>query len=88
MLKEDQSLGIRISKDAFCQRLCKVLNRGIVSTSANISGQPSPTSFKEIDPSIKEAVDYVVNLRQDEIMKSPSSIIKIGPKGEVEIIRK
>ncbi len=85
---EDGSLGIRISKDKFNQQLCQKLRTGLVSTSANVSGQESPKSFADIDPSIVESVDYVVNLRQNEKMTTPSSIIKIGEKGEVEIIRK
>ena len=85
---EDGSLGIRIAQDSFCQKLCQRLRGGVVSTSANLSGKPSPKSFSEIHDQIKNSVDYIVNLRQEEKMTTPSSIIKIGSKGEVKIIRK
>lgn len=85
---EDGSLGIRIAKDEFCQKLCRKLKSGIVSTSANKSGMPSPKSYQDIDEEIKKSVDYIVNLRQDEKMTKPSTIIKVGAKGEVKIIRK
>ena len=76
-------------QDEFCQKLITKLNRPLVSTSANISGQSSPTIFSEISDEIKKGVDYVVNWRQDDDTKvSPSSIIKIGLKGEIDIIRK
>jgi L-threonylcarbamoyladenylate synthase len=88
LLPEDKSLGIRITKDEFCKKLCQRLKGGIVSTSANISGKDSPKSFSDIDPEIKKSVDYIVNLRQNENMSTPSSIVKIGSKGEVKIIRK
>ena len=60
----------------------------IVSTSANITGQPAPQNFNEIDPEIINLVDYVVEYRQDELYKqTPSSIIKLGSGGEINIIR-
>ncbi|MBT8385177.1 MAG: Sua5/YciO/YrdC/YwlC family protein, partial [Bacteroidia bacterium] len=59
----------------------------IVSTSANVSGKPTPKSFKEIDTSILDAVDYVVNLHQDKIAYAPSAIIKFNDIGDIEIIR-
>lgn len=89
VLSKDKSIGIRICKDEFCNQLIKRLNKPLVSTSANISGSESAKSFKDIDPSILSKVDYVVNLRRNEDMgKKPSSIIKIGSKGEIEILRK
>ncbi len=61
----------------------------IVSTSANITGQAAPQNFNEIDPEIIDLVDYVVEYRQDELYKqTPSSIIKLGSSGQIDIIRK
>ena len=88
LIKEDNTLGIRMTKDEFCKKLCQSLKGGIVSTSANISGKTNPSCFDEIDESIKNSVDYIVNLRKNETMKKPSSIVKIGLSGEVEVIRK
>jgi Sua5/YciO/YrdC/YwlC family protein len=89
LIGQDQSVGIRIAQDEFCQKLIARLGRPIVSTSANISGQPAPAIFPEISEDIKNGVDYIVNWRQDDLAKAaPSSIIKIGVGGEIEIIRK
>jgi len=86
---EDNSVGIRIVRDEFCYQLIRKFNKPLVSTSANISGEPTPAIFKDINPQIISSVDYVVNLRQQEKTASkPSSIIKIGKKGEVQVIRK
>ena len=68
--------------------LIKKLGRPIVSTSANISGEPSPALFNEISDEIKEQVDYIVHYRQDDVSRSsPSSIIKLGTGGEVKVLR-
>ena len=86
---EDNSVGIRVTKDEFCQKLIRRLNKPLVSTSANRSGEPAPLNFKEIDPAIVNRVDYVVNLRRNESMKNkPSAILKISVNGEIKIIRK
>lgn len=88
LLAGDGSIGIRITTDKFCRRLIDTLGSPLVSTSANISGKPPPSSFREIDPVILEAVDYVVNWRQEEISETkPSRILKIGPGGKVRILR-
>ncbi len=89
MIGPDKSVAIRISSDVFCKSLIRTFDNGLVSTSANISGEPSPQNFSDIDTEILNAVDYVVNLRQQERNPaSPSSIIKVGMKGEIQIIRK
>lgn len=89
IIAEDGSIGIRVVKDEFCQQLIDFLHKPIVSTSANISGEPSPGNFSEISDLIKTSVDYVVNLRQEEKGKNtPSQIIKIGMDGLIQIIRK
>lgn len=89
LLAEDRSLGIRITQEAFSKQLCALTKKPIVSTSANISGQTSPRIFDEICEEIKNNVDYVVNYRRNDRQASkPSSILKLGVKGEIEIIRK
>lgn len=85
----DNSVGIRIVQDEFCQKLIQRFKKPIISTSANISGQPSPAGFKDIDPTILEGVDYVVNLRQNETaVPKPSVIIKLTSDSRVTVIRK
>lgn len=84
----DGTVGIRITKDPICLKLIRSIRKPIVSTSANLSGQPSPTNFKEIDPAIINAVDAVLNERTTEKMTTPSQIIKIGLDGSVQVIRK
>lgn len=86
---EDDSIAIRISSDRFCRQLCRALRRPLVSTSANISGQASPATFKKISPEIINAVDYVVeHRRNDSTIASPSIIIKISNDSTFKIIRK
>lgn len=88
LLAEDGSLAIRVTKEKFSQELCKRFRKALVSTSANISGTPTPTSFDEISDEIKNGVDYIVKYRQDDTTKAKSSsIIKLGKGGEVKIIR-
>ncbi len=88
LIAEDNTLAIRVASDNFCQQLIKKFKRPIVSTSANIAGEPTPGSFSEISELILKGVDYVVNLEQKKINNSPSSIIKLGNDGIVKIIRK
>lgn len=88
LIAEDGSLAIRITKEKFSQELCKRFRKALVSTSANISGEPSPANFNEISDEIKKGVDYIVKYRQDDKSKSKASgIIKLGKSGEVKIIR-
>lgn len=88
LLAEDGSAAIRITKEAFSKELCMRMKRAVVSTSANISGQPAPRCFAEISEEIKKAVDYICTSRQDEPpTQTASSIIKLGAGGEVTIIR-
>ncbi|MDO6598077.1 L-threonylcarbamoyladenylate synthase [Oceanihabitans sp. 2_MG-2023] len=88
LIAEDKTIAIRIPDDEFCYQLCRKINGAIVSTSANISGQPTPKSFKEISPDILKGVDYVVNLQNEKKPTKPSSIIKLGSNGIVKVIRK
>lgn len=88
LLAEDGSAGIRVTNEPFSKDLCMRFKKPIVSTSANISGEPSPQNFSEVSQEIISAVDYIIKYRQDEKAKAaPSSIIKLGNKGEVKIIR-
>lgn len=88
LLGEGSSLGIRRTGELFSSALCKRLRRPIVSTSANISGEPTPLFFSGISPEIVSGVDYVVRYRrEDETPREPSQIIKLGPTGEVEVLR-
>jgi|TARA_B110000238_G_scaffold30809_1_gene31142 L-threonylcarbamoyladenylate synthase len=87
ILAEDGSAAIRLANDNFCQRLIIKLGQPIVSTSANISGGPNPDIFSDINNELIENVDYIVNLRQDEIMNKPSSIIKINIDGSIKKFR-
>ena len=81
-------MGIRVTNEEFSKQLCFRFRKAIVSTSANISGQPAPAVFSEISEEIKQAVDYVVDYRREETgHPKPSSIIKLGRTGEVKAIR-
>lgn len=88
LLAEDGSVGIRITKEEFSKELCFRYQKAIVSTSANISGEPTPQTFDAISDEIKSAVDYVVKYnRQCKEKHKPSSIIKLKANGEFTIIR-
>tara|TARA_B100000780_G_C21025001_1_gene410872 strand:+ start:411 stop:965 length:555 start_codon:yes stop_codon:yes gene_type:complete len=87
ILANDGSAAIRLVKDKFCQEIIFNLGNPIISTSANISGQKNPIEFNEINKELINSVDYVVNLRKDQIMETPSRIIKIGTNGEIIKIR-
>ena len=87
IIAEDNSLAIRVTKDDFCKKLIQKLRRPLVSTSANISGSPTPQSYVEIDALILEGVDYIVNLHRDKKSAKPSAIIKLKNDGSVKIIR-
>lgn len=88
VIAADGSVGIRITQDPNCLKLIRGIRKPLVSTSANISGQPTPTSFSEIDESIKTNVDFIVKERLTEKMTTPSQIIKIGINGDVKVLRK
>ena len=89
LIAEDGSLGIRITNEPFSKELCFRFQKAIVSTSANISGEPAAQNYCDIDPRILEAVDYVCwTRRQEHKPHTPSSIIKLKENGEVTVIRK
>lgn len=88
LLAEDKSVGIRVTNEDFSKQLCAQFRKPIVSTSANVSGEPTPSNFSQISDKIKASVDYVVNYRQDEQSQpKPSSIIKLGKGGIFQLIR-
>ena len=89
LISMDKTIGIRIPKHDFCQQLIQRFRKPIVSTSANISGDPNPTNFYKIDQKIIDAVDYVVDLEQENTeIKQPSTIMKLEVDGQFTFIRK
>ncbi len=88
LLAEDGSAAIRVTTEEFSRNLCMRMRRAVVSTSANVSGEPSPKCFADISPEIINAVDYVCTSRRNERTNPPASnIIKLGSGGEVTVIR-
>ena len=88
LISEDGSVGIRVTSERFSHRLCQQFRKAVVSTSANISGEPGAANFDEISDEIKSKVDYIVRFRQDDMSRpKPSSIIKLEKGGVVKIIR-
>ena len=87
ILAPDGSAAVRLVKDKFCENLILELGQPIVSTSANISGRENPKKFNDINFELKKNVDYIVNLRREEIMDTPSSIIKLYSNGKTNKIR-
>ena len=88
VVAEDGSVGIRIPQSEFCRQLCRRFGGAIVSTSANISGEEAPASFEDINASILDEVDHIVDPCYEEGATGVSSqIIKVGLDGEIKIIR-
>ncbi len=89
VVAEDGSVAIRIVKDEFCKQLIRKLNKPLISTSANISNEPTPSNFSDISNEVLQGVDYVVNLRQQEKNNSqPSIILRLEINGKIKFIRK
>ena len=89
LIAGDGSIGIRVSSHPFCQQLIQRMRRPLVSTSANISGKPSPQYFSQVEDEIINGVDYVVDLDQDsKEIKNPSTIMRLAPGGQFEFIRR
>ena len=89
IIAADGSVGIRLVKDEFCRDLIHKFGKPIVSSSANISGEPSPKTFNDIKLDILNKVDYIVNHRKEELNNSKASdIIKVEMNGEFKILRK
>jgi L-threonylcarbamoyladenylate synthase len=89
VIAPDKTIAIRIAKEPFCQELIKSFKKPIVSTSANISNEPTALTFNKISKEISTKVDYVVNLYQERLSQTkPSTIIRLFESGEYEVIRK
>lgn len=88
LLAGDGSVGIRVTREEFSRRLCYRFQKAVVSTSANVSGEPSPACFDDISDGIRNAADYIARSRRREKTKAaPSSIVRLGSDGEVAVIR-
>jgi len=88
VVAEDGSVGIRIPQSEFCRQLCRRFGGAIVSTSANISGEEAPATFEDINASILDAVDHIVDpFYEDGATGVSSQIIKVGLDGEIKVIR-
>ena len=89
LVADDGSIALRITNEPFSHELCYRFQKALVSTSANISGEPAAQNYQDIDPRIIEQVDYVCwSRRQEHKPHQPSSIIRLRQNGEIEIIRK
>ncbi|GGE12185.1 L-threonylcarbamoyladenylate synthase [Psychroflexus salis] len=88
VINDDNTLGIRVCRNAFCNKLLKKFRKPIVSTSANFSGEPTPMRFSEISQRIKDSVDYIVDFDRNLKNDKPSTIIKLDLDGKVQVIRK
>lgn len=88
VIAQDGSVAIRITNDPICIKLIRSIRKPLVSTSANLSGEPNPINFESIAKEIKEGVDAIVEERLNENRTKASQIIKIGLGGEVQVIRK
>lgn len=89
VIHADGSVGIRIPRHEFCRQLIQRFRKPVVSTSANVSGKPSPANFSEISEEIIRGVDYVVGLQQNDVSSvSPSTIMKLEPDGKFTFIRR
>ena len=89
LIADDGSIALRITQESFSKELCYRFQKALVSTSANISGEPAAQNYGDIDPQIVESVDYVCwSRRQEHQPHQPSSIIRLREDGEVTIIRK
>jgi len=87
LIAPDNSLGIRVAKDKFCSYLSQNIKGPLVSTSANLAGQPTPKNFQEISQEILKGVDYIVPLEPEFQTNKPSTIIKLTSSGLVKVIR-
>lgn len=88
LLASDGSIGVRVTSETFSRQLCDALRRPLVSTSANVSGCPSPVFFNEISPEIIAAVDYVCTSRRDDTTpRRPSCVIRLSENGMFKILR-
>lgn len=88
LVAPDGTVGLRVAQDEFCHKVVRRLGHGIVSTSANKTGEPTPAVFAEVSPAIVRGVDYVVNWRQDDQTRvAPSRVVRLGPSGTLDVVR-
>ena len=84
----DGTVGLRIPQDEFCHKLVRRLGHGLVSTSANRSGEPTPALYAEVAPAIVRAADYVVSWRQDDATRhAPSRVVRLAADGQLTVVR-
>lgn len=88
LIASDGTVGLRVVQDEFCHKIVRRLGHGLVSTSANKTGEPTPAVFSEVSSAIVRGVDYVVNWRQDDATRvAPSRIVRLGAGGALEVVR-
>ncbi|UMB60986.1 threonylcarbamoyl-AMP synthase [Lutibacter sp. A80] len=87
VVAEDATVAIRIPENKFCKQLIKAFGKPIVSTSANVSGNVTPKSFKEIEQPILDSVDYIVNLQREVVNEKSSTILKVADNGDIIVLR-
>ncbi len=88
VIGKDRTVGIRIPRDDFALELVRQFGKPVISTSANLSGDPPPMFFRDINPVLLQEVDYVVDFHRDRIQETkPSTIIRLHENGEFEVIR-
>jgi len=88
VVASNNTVAVRIVQNDFCKQLISAFGKPIVSTSANISGNVTPNSFKEIDSAILDSVDYIVNLQRGAVNDKSSTILKVDDNGELTVLRK
>ena len=88
LVAPDGTVGLRIVQDEFCHKVVRRLGHGLVSTSANKSGEPAPAVFAEVDPALVRGADHVVSWRQDDATRTaPSRVVRLGAGGALEVVR-
>jgi len=88
LVAPDGTVGLRVAQDEFCHKVVRRLGHGLVSTSANKTGEPTPAVFAEVNPALVRGVDYVVSWRQtDDTRVAPSRIVRLGANGALEVVR-
>ena len=87
VVASDNTVAVRIVQNEFCKQLISAFGKPIVSTSANISGNSTPNSFKEIDNAILDSVDYIVNLQREAVNDKSSTILKVDENGDIIVLR-
>ncbi|MBC6989360.1 MULTISPECIES: L-threonylcarbamoyladenylate synthase [Hymenobacter] len=88
LVASDGTIGLRIAQDEFCHKVVRRLGHGLVSTSANLSGNPTPATYAQVDPLIIRKADYVVSWRQDDTTTvAPSRVVRLAADGRLEVVR-